>query len=93
MVDIATFQYADAKEKKSLVSKYRDYGAKAVGRFEETFAVASQPRRALHEFNPMLGLRGCRLGITYPEITEMQVRAIFEAPLRFQGRRQRSIPR
>ena len=33
----------------------------------------------LHEFNPMLGLRGCRLGITYPEITEMQARAIFEA--------------
>jgi pyruvate,orthophosphate dikinase len=38
-------------------------------------------RRAaeLHEFNPMLGHRGCRLGITYPEIYEMQVRAIFEA--------------
>ena len=34
---------------------------------------------SLHEFNPMLGHRGCRLGITYPEITEMQTRAIFEA--------------
>jgi pyruvate,orthophosphate dikinase len=33
----------------------------------------------LHEFNPMLGHRGCRLGITYPEITEMQAEAIFEA--------------
>jgi len=33
----------------------------------------------LHEQNPMLGLRGCRLGIAYPEITEMQARAIFEA--------------
>ena len=33
----------------------------------------------LHEFNPMLGLRGCRLGILYPEITRMQARAIFEA--------------
>jgi pyruvate,orthophosphate dikinase len=33
----------------------------------------------LHEFNPMLGLRGCRLGIMYPEITEMQARAVFEA--------------
>lgn len=33
----------------------------------------------LHEFNPMLGFRGCRLGIIYPEITEMQSRAIFEA--------------
>lgn len=35
--------------------------------------------KALHEENPMLGCRGCRLGILYPEITEMQVRAIFEA--------------
>ncbi len=34
---------------------------------------------SLHEFNPMLGHRGCRLGITYPEITEMQTRAILEA--------------
>jgi len=33
----------------------------------------------LHEFNPMLGFRGCRLGIIFPEITEMQARAIFEA--------------
>lgn len=35
--------------------------------------------KSLHEFNPMLGFRGCRLGIQYPEITEMQARAIFEA--------------
>ena len=35
--------------------------------------------KALHEENPMLGCRGCRLGILYPEITEMQTRAIFEA--------------
>jgi pyruvate,orthophosphate dikinase len=34
---------------------------------------------SLHEMNPMLGHRGCRLGVTYPEIYEMQVRAIFEA--------------
>lgn len=37
--------------------------------------------RSLREFNPMLGHRGCRLGITYPEITEMQTRAILEAAL------------
>ena len=36
---------------------------------------------ALHEFNPMMGHRGCRLGISYPEITEMQARAIMEAAL------------
>jgi pyruvate,orthophosphate dikinase len=35
--------------------------------------------KALHEFNPMLGFRGCRLGIVFPEITEMQARAIIEA--------------
>lgn len=35
--------------------------------------------KELHEFNPMLGHRGCRLGIVYPEISEMQARAIFEA--------------
>jgi pyruvate,orthophosphate dikinase len=35
--------------------------------------------QSLHEFNPMLGHRGCRLGITYPEINEMQAQAIFEA--------------
>ena len=44
-------------------------------------------RRAaeLHEFNPMLGHRGCRLGITYPEIYEMQARAIFEAACAVEG--------
>ena len=40
----------------------------------------------LREANPMLGHRGCRLGITYPEITEMQARAIFEAAGRVAGR-------
>ena len=38
-----------------------------------------QATEELHEFNPMLGHRGCRLGITYPEITEMQVKAIIGA--------------
>ena len=41
---------------------------------------------ALEEFNPMLGHRGCRLGITYPEITEMQTRAILEAALNCKAR-------
>ncbi|MEZ5744392.1 MAG: pyruvate, phosphate dikinase [Sphingomonadaceae bacterium] len=50
--------------------------AEAIGIGAETLK-----RRAgeLHEFNPMLGHRGCRLGITFPEIYEMQARAIFEA--------------
>src|SRR5881409_2167116 len=46
----------------------------------------------LHEFNPMLGHRGCRLGITYPEITEMQARAIFEAACEVTKRGMSVIP-
>ncbi|PKP08131.1 MAG: pyruvate, phosphate dikinase [Bacteroidetes bacterium HGW-Bacteroidetes-4] len=41
--------------------------------------IVTEKVESLHEFNPMLGHRGCRLGITYPEITEMQARAIMEA--------------
>ena len=41
----------------------------------------------LHEFNPMLGHRGCRLGITFPEISQMQARAIFEAAAEVQASR------
>ncbi|MCE9619297.1 MAG: pyruvate, phosphate dikinase [Planctomycetes bacterium] len=41
--------------------------------------------RELHEFNPMLGFRGCRLGTVHPEISEMQVRAIFEAAAKVQS--------
>jgi pyruvate,orthophosphate dikinase len=47
---------------------------------------------ALHEVNPMLGLRGCRLGILYPEITEMQTRAIFEAACTVASRKGRVMP-
>ena len=43
--------------------------------------------RALHESNPMLGLRGCRLGLVYPEIYEMQIRAIARAALAVEQRR------
>jgi pyruvate, orthophosphate dikinase len=46
----------------------------------------------LHEVNPMLGLRGCRLGIIYPEITRMQVRAIFEAACTVAARKGRVMP-
>jgi len=41
--------------------------------------------KELHEFNPMLGFRGCRLGIVYPEISEMQARAVFEAAAEVQA--------
>src|SRR5262249_52986132 len=50
--------------------------AKKVGVSPEKLRVKAE---SLHEFNPMLGHRGCRLGITFPEIYQMQVRAIMEA--------------
>ncbi len=52
---------------------------KAKGGLAERLEAILHKVESLHEFNPMLGHRGCRLGITYPEITEMQARAIFEA--------------
>jgi pyruvate,orthophosphate dikinase len=66
MVEVATLRAkGEAKNKKAIVVK-----EKLLRAVEE-----------LHEFNPMLGHRGCRLGLTYPEITRMQARAIFEAAL------------
>jgi pyruvate,orthophosphate dikinase len=79
MVEIATLPYANAKEKKALVARYSDYGANGVGDLKKLLPTLLARVEQLHEFNPMLGHRGCRLGITYPEITEMQARAIFEA--------------
>src|SRR5262249_14228507 len=46
--------------------------------------IVRQKNAALHEFNPMLGLRGCRLGLIHPEIYEMQTRAIIEAAVNTQ---------
>jgi len=79
MVEIAVLPHANAKQKKSLVEKYRRFGAKAAGDLKKVLPKVLGRVEELHEFNPMLGHRGCRLGITYPEITEMQARAIFEA--------------
>jgi pyruvate,orthophosphate dikinase len=56
----------------------KDLARKIKMNFKEAKARVAQ----LHEFNPMLGHRGCRLGIVYPEITEMQARAIFEAAVK-----------
>jgi pyruvate,orthophosphate dikinase len=79
MVDLASLPSADAKHKKGLVEEYREYGTKGAGDLKKVLSVLLARVEDLHEFNPMLGHRGCRLGITYPEITEMQARAIFEA--------------
>ena len=79
MVDIAGLPSANAKQKKALVEEYGEYGAKGAGDLKKVLSGLLARVEELHEFNPMLGHRGCRLGITYPEITEMQARAIIEA--------------
>ncbi len=75
MVDLTKLPYATAKDKKEMAAKY----GMAVPELKKALPELLKRVEELHEFNPMLGHRGCRLGITYPEITEMQVRAIFEA--------------
>jgi len=57
--------------------KYLNTGKKGSARVSEKDVRARS--EAMHEFNPMLGHRGCRIAVSYPEIYEMQVRAIFEA--------------
>jgi len=75
MVDLAKLPHATPKEKKELAATYKV----SVGELKKHLPELLHRVEELHEFNPMLGHRGCRLGITYPEITEMQARAIFEA--------------
>jgi pyruvate,orthophosphate dikinase len=75
MVDLTRLPYVDIKIKKEMSEKYRIPVAELKKKLPELLHRVEE----LHEFNPMLGHRGCRLGITYPEITEMQSRAIFEA--------------
>jgi pyruvate,orthophosphate dikinase len=75
MVDLARLPHADSKLKKEMSEKYTIPAGELKKRLPELLHRVEE----LHEFNPMLGHRGCRLGITYPEITEMQSRAIFEA--------------
>ena len=55
-------------------------------------AAVARKIAALHEFNPMLGHRGCRLGITFPEIYEMQVEAIFEAVVKVRRENVKALP-
>jgi pyruvate,orthophosphate dikinase len=78
MVDIAVLPYADIKKKREFAATYQKFGAE-VKNLKTVLSALLKRVEELHEFNPMLGHRGCRLGITYPEITEMQARAIFEA--------------
>jgi len=88
MVDIARFPHATAKDKKEMSAKY----GMTVGELKKGLPALLHRVEELHEFNPMLGHRGCRLGITYPEITAMQARAIFEAAAQVSKKGVKVIP-
>jgi len=88
MVDIAKLPHATPKEKKEMAARYK----MTVGELKKALPELLKRVEELHEFNPMLGHRGCRLGITYPEITEMQARAIFEAVVQVAKKGVKVIP-
>jgi pyruvate,orthophosphate dikinase len=88
MVDLAKLPHADLKEKKRMSA---EYGIE-VKELKTKLPALLHRVEELHEFNPMLGHRGCRLGITYPEITEMQARAIFEAVVQVAKKGVKVIP-
>jgi pyruvate,orthophosphate dikinase len=88
MVDLAKLPYADIKAKKEMAATYNV----PVTELKKYLPELLQRVEELHEFNPMLGHRGCRLGITYPEITEMQARAIFEAAVQVAKKGIKVIP-
>jgi pyruvate,orthophosphate dikinase len=88
MVDLAKLPHASGKEKKEMAATY----GVSVGELKKHLPELLERVEELHEFNPMLGHRGCRLGITYPEVTEMQARAIFEAAVQVAKKGIKVIP-
>ncbi len=88
MVDNALFPHANAAMKREMSEKYSIPVAELKTKLPELLERVEE----LHEFNPMLGHRGCRLGITYPEITEMQARAIIEAAVQVSKQGVKVIP-
>ena len=89
MVDLAR---AAARRRQRRRRKCRRSYSIPVGELKKRLPELLQRVEELHEFNPMLGHRGCRLGITYPEITEMQARAIFEAAVQVAKKGIKVIP-
>ena len=88
MVDLAVLPHADIKLKKEISERY----SSPVKDLKKELPELLHRVEELHEFNPMLGHRGCRLGVTYPEITEMQSRAIFEAAVQVAKKGVKVIP-
>ncbi len=91
MVDLARLPYVDTNTKREMAARYKNFGAN-VANLKKVIPDLLKRVELLHEFNPMLGHRGCRLGITYPEITEMQARAIFEAVVQVAKKGKSVIP-
>jgi pyruvate, orthophosphate dikinase len=88
MVDIVRLPRASAAQKKEMAKRYR----MTVAGLKKGMPAMLHRVEELHEFNPMLGHRGCRLGITYPEVTGMQARAIFEAACDVAARGKKVVP-
>src|SRR6266699_1517716 len=81
----ATVRFLDPKLHEFLPADHAQQNELA-NKLEVPVEQISRRVHELHEFNPMLGHRGCRLGITFPEISEMQARAIFEAAAEVQAK-------
>jgi pyruvate,orthophosphate dikinase len=88
MVDVAILPHSGIKAKKEMSERY----GIPVKDLKKALPELLHRVEDLHEFNPMLGHRGCRLGVTYPEITEMQARAIFEASVQVAKKGVKVIP-
>ena len=88
MVDLARLPHAGIKEKREMSESY----GIPVGELRKKVPELLKRVEELHEFNPMLGFRGCRLGVIYPEITEMQARAIFEAAVAVAKKGKKVLP-
>jgi pyruvate, orthophosphate dikinase len=88
MVDLAILPHSDIKAKKEMSERYNI----PVKDLKKALPELLHRVEELHEFNPMLGHRGCRLGVSYPEITEMQARAIFEAAVQVAKKGIKVIP-
>ena len=88
MVDLALLSSRGRQIKKKMSESYGIPGKRARKKLPELLHRVEE----LHEFNPMLGFRGCRLGVAHPEITEMQSRAIFEAAVQVAKKGIKVIP-
>jgi len=88
MVDIVKLPHADIKAKKEMAATYGVTVAELKKHLPELLHRVEE----LHEFNPMLGHRGCRLGITFPDVTAMQARAIFEAAVQVAKKGKKVLP-